>query len=341
MTAIAVPVLLVAGGGTALYAYDRSRADIVAEGVRIAGIDVGGLSARDARFRLQTRLTPKVDRPVVVLSGSHRFVLSPAAARVRLDIDAMVRAALEKSRQGTFVARALRDLAGDRISASVPVQVRYSGTPVNALILRIKRTLNQPAKPAVLNASPSSVSITPSRNGVVVHGQVLRAALLDQLTRPASSHVITVPVEIIPARPSTAQLERENSTFITIDRGQFRLRLWKHLRLFKAYVIAVGRQGLETPAGLYDINDKQIDPSWHVPNSTWAGSLAGQVIPPGPTDPLKARWLGFWNGSGIHGTDELWSLGTAASHGCIRMSIPDVEELYPLVPLHTPIYIGD
>ena len=113
------------------------------------------------------------------------------------------------------------------------------------------------------------------------------------------------------------------------------------MRLAKTYLIAVGRAGLETPAGLYDINDKQIDPSWHVPNSSWAGSLAGQVIPPGPDDPLKARWLGFWNGSGIHGTDSVWSLGTAASHGCIRMSIPDVEELYPQVPLHTPIYIGD
>ena len=83
-----------------------------------------------------------------------------------------------------------------------------------------------------------------------------------------------------------------------------------------------------------------MNPSWHVPNSSWAGALAGRVIPPGPDDPIKARWLGFYNGAGIHGTDEISSLGTAASHGCIRMSIPDVEQLYPLVPLHTPIYVG-
>ena len=72
----------------------------------------------------------------------------------------------------------------------------------------------------------------------------------------------------------------------------------------------------------------------------WAGDLAGRVIPPGPDDPIKSRWLGFYNGAGIHGTDEISSLGTAASHGCIRMSIPDVEQLYPQVPLHTPIYVG-
>jgi lipoprotein-anchoring transpeptidase ErfK/SrfK len=103
----------------------------------------------------------------------------------------------------------------------------------------------------------------------------------------------------------------------------------------------VGQAGLETPAGQYTIDDKQVNPSWHVPDSPWAGDLAGQVIPPGPEDPIKARWMGFYSGAGIHGTDEVSSLGTAASHGCVRMAIPDVIALYPQVPLGTPIYIGD
>jgi lipoprotein-anchoring transpeptidase ErfK/SrfK len=338
---VAVPVLLVAGGGTALYAYDLSRSDIIAEGVSIAGVDVGGLSARDARFRLETRLKPELERPVVAVYGSQRFTLDPAGARVRLDVAAMVKDALEKSRQGTFVGRAWRDLRGERVRATLPPKVAYSGAPVNALIRRIKRALNQPATPAKLQPSPSSVSITPSRDGVAVHPNELRAELLRELVDPHAAHTLTVPAERVPARPSTAQLMKQNSTFITIDRGQFRLRLWKNMRLVRTYVIAVGRSGLETPAGLYDINDREINPSWHVPKSAWAGALAGRVIPPGPDDPIKARWLGFWNGSGIHGTDETWSLGSAASHGCIRMSIPDVEALFPLVPLHTPIYIGD
>jgi lipoprotein-anchoring transpeptidase ErfK/SrfK len=102
----------------------------------------------------------------------------------------------------------------------------------------------------------------------------------------------------------------------------------------------VGRQGLETPAGLYSIQDKQVNPSWHVPNSAWAGSLAGKVIPPGPADPIKARWMGFAGGAGIHGTDELSSLGSAASHGCVRMAIPDVEQLYDQVSVGTPVYVA-
>ncbi len=77
-----------------------------------------------------------------------------------------------------------------------------------------------------------------------------------------------------------------------------------------------------------------------MPNSAWAGSLAGSAIPPGPSNPLKARWMGIIGGAGIHGTDADYSLGSAASHGCVRMAIPDVIELYDLTPVGTPIYIA-
>jgi lipoprotein-anchoring transpeptidase ErfK/SrfK len=116
--------------------------------------------------------------------------------------------------------------------------------------------------------------------------------------------------------------------------------LERPVRVAHSFVFSPTAAGLETPAGLYAINDKQVDPSWHVPTSPWAGDLAGRIIPPGPQDPIKARWLGFWDGAGIHGTEDVGSIGSAASHGCIRMTIPDVEALYPLVPLHTPIYVG-
>jgi lipoprotein-anchoring transpeptidase ErfK/SrfK len=108
----------------------------------------------------------------------------------------------------------------------------------------------------------------------------------------------------------------------------------------KTYPIAVGMAGLETPQGIRHVLEKQVNPAWHVPNSSWAGSLAGKTIPPGPQDPLKARWMGIYAGAGIHGTDDLSSLGSAASHGCIRMAIPDVIQLYSETPLGTPVYIA-
>src|SRR5204862_997027 len=132
----------------------------------------------------------------------------------------------------------------------------------------------------------------------------------------------------------------EYPVVLTIDRGNFRLNLFKKLKRVHVYPIAVGRVGLETPAGLYNISTKAVNPAWHVPNSAWAGALAGTVIPGGaPDNPLKARWLGIANGVGIHGTAEDWSIGTRASHGCIRMHVSDVLDLYPRVPVGTTVLI--
>ncbi len=100
-------------------------------------------------------------------------------------------------------------------------------------------------------------------------------------------------------------------------------------------------EGLETPAGLHKIEWEQVDPPWYVPNKAWAGALAGKVIPPGPEDPLKARFMSFDGGAGIHGIDpsEYSSIGHDASHGCVRMRIPDVIDLYAKSPVGTPVYI--
>jgi lipoprotein-anchoring transpeptidase ErfK/SrfK len=139
----------------------------------------------------------------------------------------------------------------------------------------------------------------------------------------------------------TADLAKKYATVLIVNRKAFSLTLYKDLKVKKSYGIAVGRVGLETPAGLYTIQDKAIDPAWHVPNSPWAGKLAGKVIPGGaPDNPIKSRWLGVYDGVGVHGTSDDASIGSNASHGCIRMHIPDVEELYPQVPVGSPIYIA-
>ena len=121
----------------------------------------------------------------------------------------------------------------------------------------------------------------------------------------------------------------------------FKLRLYKKLRLVKTYTVAVGALGFDTPAGMYHIQNKGVNVPWSVPNSAWAGSLAGTVVPGGvPENPLKSRWLGVYDGVGVHGTSDNASIGTNASHGCIRMHVWDVEELYDDVPVGAPIYIA-
>jgi len=109
----------------------------------------------------------------------------------------------------------------------------------------------------------------------------------------------------------------------------------------KSYRIAIGQVGFDTPIGLYHLQNKAINPAWNVPEKSWAGELAGRVIPSSsPDNPIKARWMGIYDGAGIHGTEETGSLGSAASHGCIRMAVPEVKELYRRVEVGTPVYIS-
>jgi lipoprotein-anchoring transpeptidase ErfK/SrfK len=140
--------------------------------------------------------------------------------------------------------------------------------------------------------------------------------------------------------------------FISVDREQFKLVLykrkltsWKFKRVAR-YKIAVGAKGYETPRGLYLINTRAKCPEWLIPDSPWAreaGLKPGTIVPGCHTaNPLKARWLGITDpkvGVGIHGTGNVESIGSAASHGCIRMRENDVIELFDMVPKYTPIYI--
>jgi hypothetical protein len=130
-------------------------------------------------------------------------------------------------------------------------------------------------------------------------------------------------------------------TVVTVDQSHFRLRLFKRLRFAKSYGVAVGQPAYPTPNGLFSIADKAVNPTWNVPDSPWAGALRNESVPGGSSaNPLKARWMGIVNGVGIHGTAEDWSIGSRASHGCIRMHVADVIDLYPRVPVGTPVLIG-
>jgi lipoprotein-anchoring transpeptidase ErfK/SrfK len=332
--------IAVSAGGAYAYYWDRNNADLIAEGVSVAGIDVSGLHAGQARALLDARLARPLQQPLAVEHDGRTFVILPAQAGLQVDVAQMVDTAVRLSRAGGIGDRVLRQVRGQQLHESVPLRAGLSHASVGAFVDDVALAFDQAAKPARVVPSATKLRVVPSEDGLAVRRAALRRALAASLLRADGPRTLTVPTRIVRARWTTDSIPKRYPTFIVVSRETFTLRLFKHLKLARTFHIAVGRAGLETPAGLYRINDKQVNPSWHVPLSAWAGDLAGRIIPPGPADPIKARWMGFWDGAGIHGTDEVSSIGSAASHGCIRMTIPDVEALYPLVPLHTPIYVG-
>ena len=339
---LAVIGIALSAGAAYVYAYDRGHSETIARGVTVAGIDVGGLSASAARARLERQLRARLHSPVRLETGGHSFAVRPQAAGLRVDVVGMVDEAVAASRRGSLLHRAWRDLRGRRLAAAIPLRAAVSRAGIETVVDHVARVLDRPARDAQVVPRADAVGLKriPKAVGLAVKRPQLERRLTNALLAASGSRTIAVPTRAIHPRWTLATLTKKYGTYILVSRETFTLRLYKNLKLVKTYGIAVGMQGLETPAGLYEIDDKQINPSWHVPLSSWAGDLAGRVIPPGPDDPIKARWMGFYDGAGIHGTDEDWSIGHAASHGCIRMHIWDVEDLYPRVPLHTPIYVG-
>jgi lipoprotein-anchoring transpeptidase ErfK/SrfK len=336
---LAVCATVVVGLAVGAYAYDSARDNLISDGVKVAGVDVGGLHVSAARRTLHAQLAGRLERPVRLAVAGRRFRLTPETASLTADVDGMVNEALDRSRSGGLPARVWRGITGSNLSADLPAKASYSADAVRRFVHRVKRAVDRPPRDASVKFQTASLPAVPSQTGLKM--SYSRALRLVAAALSATGHARTVRVNVKVRKPkvTTHELARKYPEVITIDRGAFTLRFFKRLKLARSYRIAVGQAGLETPAGLYHIQDKQVNPSWHVPNSAWAGDLAGRVIPPGPDDPIKARWMGIYAGAGIHGTEDIGSLGSAASHGCIRMSIPDVEELYDKVPLGTPVFI--
>jgi lipoprotein-anchoring transpeptidase ErfK/SrfK len=335
----AVAGTVVVGLAVGAYAYDTTRDDLVANGVKVEGVDVGGLRTNAARRKLQAELTGRLDRPVRVRAAGQRFRLTPAAASLAVDVDGMVDEALDRSRSGGIPGRVWRGLTGSSVDADLPGRVSYSSVAVRRFVRRVKKTVDRPPRNADVQFRTASLPAVPSQTGLRISYRRLLRLVEGALTQTGHARTVHVNVRVTKPKVTTAELAKKYPVVVTVDRPAFTLRLFKKLRLKNTYKIAVGQVGLETPAGLYHVQNKTVNPSWHVPNSAWAGDLAGRVIPPGPDNPIKARWLGIFAGAGIHGTSDVGSLGSAASHGCIRMAIPDVEALYDQVPVQTPVFI--
>lgn len=334
-----VVVTLVVVFVAAVFAIDGSSDDRIANGIRVGEVDVGGLDAGQARARLQRELAGAVRRPVTIRYGSQRFVLRADVARARLDLDATVEDARRTGRDGSDAFS--RVFGGGDVHATVAPRIAYARGPVQAFVERVSKRVNRPPKDADIDIHNGKLLRQHARNGVNVKRPQFVAALMKGMTAPPDGRTVEVPVKVT-ARPDRTldDLAKRYPTVIAVNRSAKDLRLYKHLRLAHRYKIAVGRSGLETAAGRYKIQEKIVNPPWHVPTSSWAGDLAGRTIPPGdPQNPLEARWMGFHDGQGIHGTTDIASLGTAASHGCIRMSVPAVKQLYRQVKVGAPLFL--
>jgi len=326
--AIAALALIAAAPAAPAAAQAPLPGERIAAGITAAGTDVAGLTVDEAAARLQQVHGERLENGLVTVQAADvtwRFKTADAA--VQFD-------ELQSAKRALYAGR---DAQGRPVD--VPLVVAFTKEPVEKFAARIDKRLRRPARNSELRISLRRVRVTHSRRGRDINRRVLVKRIAATLTDPSLDRVLRPKLISVKPKVTADKLRRSASTVITIEQATFKLRLFKHLKVVKTYGVAVGQPQYPTPRGRFSITSKQVNPVWSVPNSPWAGELAGTTVT-GASNPLKARWMGITNGVGIHGTGEDGSIGTRASHGCIRMHVPDVIALYKRVPIGTPVLIG-
>lgn len=338
ISAVLVTVLLALIAG--VHFYDAARPERIAEGVRVAGIDVGGLDGAAARSLLAERFETGLRRSVVVHHGRKTWRLGAREAHVRSNVDALVTDALLRSDAGGPLRRSIRRLSGGTVKADLEPDVHYSNLAVVRLLGRVRKGIERPARDATLTLTAAGPEEQADRRGLRLRRTLLKDAVERSLASPWAHRTFVARTRKVAPKVTRTDLTRLNAVVLIADRASNTLRLYRDLELEKTYGIAAGQPAYPTPPGQFSIVNKAVDPTWSVPTSTWAGSLGGKVIPGGaPDNPLKARWMGITDGVGIHGTSDDGSIGSNASHGCLRMHVADVIDLYPRVPVGAKILI--
>jgi L,D-transpeptidase catalytic domain/Putative peptidoglycan binding domain len=301
--------------------------EVIAQGITAAGVDVSGLTVDLAAQRLQETYGPRLETDIVAQAADVTFALKAADALVTFDPALSARRALYA---GRAAKGAVRDVA---------LAVSHDQTAVKKFARAVDRRLARPARDSRLKITLRRVRVTHSKSGRDINAAALAKQIGASLNDPRLPRVFAPRLLVVKPRRTPAKLRR--ATVITIQQSTFTLRLFKNLKVRKRYKVAVGQPAYPTPRGQFTIQSKQVNPVWSVPNSPWAGELAGTVVTGGSAaNPLKARWMGIANGVGIHGTGEDGSIGSRASHGCIRMHVADVVDLFRRVPVGTPVLIA-
>jgi lipoprotein-anchoring transpeptidase ErfK/SrfK len=288
---------------------------VIAPGVSVSGVEVGGLTSEPARARIRRAF----DRPLKFVHGSERWQARPSRFGGHWWVNGAI-------------ARALRARPG----RSVELGVSYGERRVTRYVDKLAKRFYVAPEDAQLAglAGNGRPLITRERPGRRVAKALLRAAIAHALHTPTRAR-LRLPMKPVPPSRTRANF----GPVIVIARESKRLTLYNATSPVRSFPIATGTAEYPTPLGSFSIATMQRDPWWYPPpDSEWA--RGAKPIPPGPGNPLGTRWMGLTAPLvGIHGTPDSASIGYSASHGCIRMHIPDADWLFDQVHVGTPVVI--
>jgi lipoprotein-anchoring transpeptidase ErfK/SrfK len=327
---VPVVVLGLLGGGTAYaaYRYDRSAADRILPGVTLAGVDVGGMTRDEAIRVVEEHADLRLTDPLEVQTAGVTWTVTPAALGMSADVAAAVDRAFALTDEMPLLSRLYHRVMDEPVEREYPLEFTNDQAAVLGFVQQAYDEVAVPAVDARFDLVEGELVIRRSEAGSELKVELATRRILRALERQVDS--IEIPVKEVTPAVTTASL----GTTLVVDISDNTLQLYDGLKVVKEYRVATGTASYPTPVGTFEIVNKVENPTWYNPApDTWGADLPPS-IGPGPGNPLGTRAM-YLNAPGIriHGTWSSSSIGTAASHGCIRMHISDSEELYPLVEI--------
>jgi lipoprotein-anchoring transpeptidase ErfK/SrfK len=303
----------------------------ISKGVKIDGIPVGGMTTSAALAKVTGELKP-LTQPLVFKFKDRQFPLGMNTVKMQVQPSAMVSMAYMQGR-GTFLpVRMAKNLLGSGSDVNVPVLFNLDKAQLADFVANIAKTVNADPVSSSIAMKEGSPVIMPSADGVTVQQEDTIKAALAALSKKDR----TVDVVVKYKKPQI--VDSDVSKIVVVKLSQFTLYLYNRTELMNEFTIACGMPQYPTPPGKYHITYKERNPTW-LPTSEWALDKQGVPQPPGPNNPLGGYWMDLGGGLGIHETPFVKSLGSAASHGCIRMSNEGASTVFNAVNVGTPVFI--
>lgn len=311
---------------------DLAGRDVLPKGASIDGVSVGGMARADAVRLVEEKVEGPLLQPVTVTFQGAPYTVDPKEY-VTVDVDGMLTEAAQPKVSATLPERVWARVSDQSYGHEVTRKLKIDTEKLAAWVAGTKATVTVLPIDAAATLVAAGAKFTSAKEGRTVDQTATMDAVSDALTKGTKA-VELAPVVLVP-RVTDAKLGKT----IVISRSRTTLTLYNGSKVEKTFRCAVGTPGHPTPLGSWKVVNKRYMPSWSNPGSAWAASMPA-YIPPGPGNPLGTRALDLdASGIRIHGTSANYSIGTAASHGCIRMHMWDVENLYPRVPLGTRVFV--
>jgi lipoprotein-anchoring transpeptidase ErfK/SrfK len=330
--ACALALFILAGSGALAVADDFLVRDVLPEGSTIAGLDVSGMTRNEAREFVEAEVAAPLGEPLSVRHEGRTFTLD-AGLMIEVDVAGMVEAAFEPRLSALLPYRVVDRVMERPAGGNAEVAVTLDQELLQAWLAEVSRIVDTTPSDATMTVDAGKILVVPSQVGTTVDLEATKAALEEALVAGDKD------VELAVVHTEPAVTEEDLDTAILVDVSERRLYLYDDGELVKQYGVAVGAPGFPTPKGNFQIVLKRFMPTWSNPGSAWASDMP-KSIAPGPSNPLGTRALNLdAPGIRIHGTNKDSSIGTAASHGCMRMHRWDIEDLYDRVDVGTPVFI--